>query len=297
MLRAHTSAHQADLVGAGLDAFLVVGDVYRRDEIDASHYPVFHQMEGVRLLTAADVGAPLFEAGTRVPSRQQTHTPEAAKAVEVDLKDCLEGLARALFPGEVETRWVECYFPFTHPSWELEVRWKGDWLEVLGCGVMEQELLANAGVVDRVGWAFGLGLERLAMVLYSIPDIRLFWTKDSGFLSQFEGVSPEAEVTFQPISKFPQCANDISFWLPQTETGKEPFSPNDFFDLVREVGGDLVEQVMLTDKFFHPKKKLDSQTYKVVYRDMSKTLTQAEANVIHKEIEKMAAANLGVTIR
>merc|ERR1711884_497094 len=99
------------------------------------------------------------------------------------------GLAKALFPGEVETRWVECYFPFTHPSWELEVQWRGDWLEVLGCGVMEQELLANAGVVDRVGWAFGLGLERLAMVLYSIPDIRPFWTKDSGFLSQFEGVS------------------------------------------------------------------------------------------------------------
>ena len=58
-----------------------------------------------------------------------------------------------------------------------------------------------------------------------------------------------------------------------------------------------MEQVILTDKFFHPKKKLDSQTYKVVYRDMSKTLTQAEANKIHKEIEQMATANLGVKIR
>ena len=174
LLRAHTSAHQADLVSMGLDSFLVVGDVYRRDEIDATHYPVFHQLEGVRLIGASQArGLSLFEANSeRDASKQGVHTLDAARLVEADLKECLVGLAKHLFGESVEYRWVDCYFPFTHPSWELEVLHEGAWLEVLGCGVMEQEILARAGVTDRVGWAFGLGLERLAMVLYSIPDIR-----------------------------------------------------------------------------------------------------------------------------
>ena len=172
--------------------------------------------------------------------------------------------------------------------------YQGEWLEVLGCGLMEQEILHNAGVEGKVGWAFGLGLERLAMVLYSIPDIRLFWSKDSGFLSQFENKGPEDVIKYKATSKFPQCINDISFWLPKDA---EDFSPNDFFDLVREVGGDSVEQVKLLDSFCHKKKGLDSHTYRIVYRDMAKTLTQAEANVMHKEIEERSVKLLGVTIR
>lgn len=82
------------------------------------------------------------------------------------------------------------YFPFTHPSWELEVHFNGDWLEVLGCGITRHDILKSAGAPGTIGWAFGLGLERLAMLLYDIPDIRLFWSKDTGFLSQFKGKAP-----------------------------------------------------------------------------------------------------------
>jgi phenylalanyl-tRNA synthetase alpha chain len=113
------------------------------------------------------------------------------------------------------TRWVDAYFPFTHPSWEMEIFFQGDWLEVLGCGVIEQPIIYEAGVSNKVGWAFGLGLERLAMVLYKIPDIRLFWSKDSGFSSQFENRSSDDVFEFVPFSKCPQCINDISFWLPE----------------------------------------------------------------------------------
>ena len=74
------------------------------------------------------------------------------------------------------------------------MKYKDSWLEVLGCGVMEQQILAEAGVTDKVGWAFGLGLERLAMVLYSIPDIRLFWSTDTGFLGQFSHCQPDTKV-------------------------------------------------------------------------------------------------------
>lgn len=86
----------------------------------------------------------------------------------------------------IQCRWVEQYFPFTHPSWELEIFYNGKWLEILGCGIMRQEIVQKSGAVDRIGWAFGLGLERLAMCLYNIPDVRLFWSNDAGFLNQFK---------------------------------------------------------------------------------------------------------------
>lgn len=304
MLRAHTSAHQRDLIKSGLDAFLVIGDVYRRDEINATHYPVFHQMEGVRLFTQHDlfqkVRDPshlgIFEVdGKRMPDKQEEHSMEAAKLLEHSLKTTLVNLTKHIFGKAIETRWVDAYFPFTHPSWELEVQYKGDWLEVLGCGVIEQKLMHSAGSGNQVGWAFGLGLERLAMKLYSIPDIRLFWSNDSGFLSQFDVDDPDKPITYKPVSIFPQCANDISFWLPSSS--QSTFTPNDFYDLVRNIGGDLVEQVYLFDEFLHPKKQRVSHCYRIIYRHMERTLTQEEVNVIHRKIEVEATKLLGVEIR
>ena len=107
------------------------GDVYRRDEIDSTHYPVFHQVEGVRLISGQDHQVTMFEAGDRSDDKQGVHTHDAARLVEADLKECLLGLAKHLFGDSVKYRWVDCYFPFTHPSWELEVYYNGDWLEVM----------------------------------------------------------------------------------------------------------------------------------------------------------------------
>lgn len=298
ILRGHTSAHQQELISMGLDNFIVIGDVYRRDEIDSSHFPVFHQAEGVKLFTkyqllqsdALDVN--LFEDGIRTQDKQEFHTRDTAKCVELHLKMCLTKLVHHLFGPNVETRWTETYFPFTHPSFELEVKFQNKWLELLGCGVIEQQILHNAGVPDKVGWAFGLGLERIAMRLYEIPDIRLFWSTDSGFLSQFENAKPDQKIKFKAVSQFPQCVNDLSFWLPNDQ-----IDPNDFYEIVRDVGGDIVEQVRLVDEFVHPKTKRHSHCYRITYRHMERTLTQSEVNVIHKKIEAQSAAILGVTIR
>lgn len=303
LLRAHTTAHQSELIKAGLNNFLIIGDVYRRDEIDRTHYPVFHQIDAVRLKTKEqlfpnDASLSLFEEGNNVCGtgdsiKQACHTLEAVKLMEHELKVTLIGLAKHLFGNEIKCRWVNVYFPFTEPSWELEVFHDGNWLELLGCGIMKQPILSSAGVQDRVGWAFGIGLERIAMCLYKIPDIRLFWSRDSGFLSQFRTDDINKNIIYRAVSQYPQCVNDISFWLPEDKE----FTSNDFYDLVRSIGGNIVEQVVLVDEFKHPKTGKMSHCYRIIYRHMEKTLTQAEVNVVHNEIGRCAQKKLSVKIR
>lgn len=93
-----------------------------------------------------------------------------------------------------------------------------------------------------LGYAFGMGIERLAMILFNIPDIRLFWSRDSGFLSQFNERKPLNKMKYKPVSAYPQCPNDVSFWLPD-DTTIDSFQANDLNDLVRDIGGDIIEQV------------------------------------------------------
>lgn len=107
LLRAHTTAHQAELISMGLNNFLVIGDVYRRDEIDRTHYPVFHQADAVRLCTSREIfnnvndseNLKLFEerGGAETLEKQACHTLEAVKLMEQELKDTLIGLAQAIF--------------------------------------------------------------------------------------------------------------------------------------------------------------------------------------------------------
>jgi len=221
VLRPHTSAHQIQMIREGHNAFLVLGDVYRRDTIDRTHYPAFHQMEGVRIFNFDQIGA------------KDIH--EAKQIAEIDLKQTLEGLSTHVF-GDVEMRWVGENFPFTDPSFELEIFYQQDWMEILGCGVIHDQVMKNAGrdTQKEVGWAFGLGLDRWAMNLFQIHDIRLFWSKDDRFLNQFT----EGEIThFKEYSKFPSCFKDITFW-----TG-EDYDENSFMELIRDNSGDVVESV------------------------------------------------------
>lgn len=254
VLRTHTSAHQNELLAQGYQNFLVTGDVYRKDEIDSSHYPVFHQMEGVGKV-------------------QLGHDPKE------DLLDILVGLVNYLFP-DYEYRVNPDYFPFTEPSYEIEVKYNPElpdedenaWLEVLGCGVVHNEILNRHGSEPSTYWAFGLGLERLAMVMFGIPDIRCFWSDHPKFLDQFK--SGEI-VKFQPYSVLDSISNDISFWIDKDQVrdiidekiGEEDKwkLANDFYDYIRDMGGDWIEKVTLKDEFYHPKKKMLSRTYRITY--------------------------------
>ena len=273
VLRCHTSAHQVELLRQNISQFLVTGDVYRRDEIDKSHYPVFHQTEGVRV----------FESSLLDGLSEKAQID----LIQTDLKEKLEGLARHLF-GDVDMRWVDAYFPFTEPSLELEIYFNDEWLEVLGCGVIHPEILSNADRQGDQGWAFGLGLERWAMVLFDIPDIRLFWTDDPRFHDQF---SSGEIVKFQPYSKFPPCYKDMSFWIASG------FHVNDLNELVRDVAGDLVEEVTLIDDFTNPKTRKTSHCYRIAYRSMDRSLTNEEIDALQETVRTQTAEKLGVELR
>jgi phenylalanyl-tRNA synthetase alpha chain len=161
-------------------------------------------------------------------------------------------------------------------------------------------------------WAFGLGLERLAMVLFEIPDIRLFWSQDERFWNQFE---PGQITKFQPYSKYPPCYKDVSFWTfdtttehnsddekdnpPSTPARTTPqFHVNDFLDITRQVGGDLVEDVALVDTFVHPKNPGQvSHCYRITYRSMERSLTNEEVDIIQERLRQTVAQQLAIQLR
>lgn len=243
VLRTHTSAHQNYLLKLGWRKFLVCGDVYRKDEIDKNHYPVFHQIEGVSL-------------GENSLER---------------LKEDLSKLINSLFPN-CNYKFVDSYFPFTEPSFEIEVFYNGAWLEILGCGKIHTQILKNCNI-EGEGYAFGLGLERLAMVLFDIPDIRYFWSEDERFLSQFAAGTVSK---FKPYSKYPPVYKDISFWIP------DDFSSNSLFLIIRNITGDLIEDVSLIDTFV--KNDKTSNTFRLSFRSLDRTLTDDEINRLYFQI-------------
>lgn len=268
LLRTHMTAHDVPLLQAGYQAFVTCGDVYRRDTVDSTHYPVFHQIDAVRLYPP------------KTDRQRIVH----------DLQALLGGLAHHLFGKHIQLRWNDDFFPFTEPSFELEIQWNGQWLELLGCGLLRRGVLSRASVSDDVdGWAFGLGLERLAMVLFDIPDIRLFWSQDERFLNQFNQASLQDR--FKPFSVYPSVQKDISFWV----NDRKSYNENDLHEIAREMGGDLVESVTCIDRF--EKTNKTSLCYRMVFRSMERNLTHAEINEIFHSLRQRISEKLSVTLR
>ncbi len=269
VLRTHTTCHLVSLLKAGYTRYLVCGDVYRKDAIDATHFPVFHQIDGFKILP------------------QGTKTEDAI----LDLKETLAGLIETLFPGCIY-RFAADEFPFTTSSIEAEVQLinadgTSKWLEVLGGGVVHPEIMETVGQKGRVAWAFGVGLERLAMRLFNIQDIRYFWSNDSRFLDQFK--SGEI-VEFKPYSKFPECKKDVSMFI------SDIFTYNDMCEIAREEGGEIVENISLIDEFTNKEGKT-SHAYRIIYRSNERTLTDDEVNNVHKNIGRRLKDELKVQIR
>ncbi|GAB67507.1 phenylalanine--tRNA ligase [Plasmodium cynomolgi strain B] len=368
--RTHMTAHLPDLLRRNYKNVIYTGSVYRRDEIDRFHFPIFHQTDGFLI------------------------RPDNFD-VETDLKKNLQQLIRYLFDAsDIKMKWEDnTSFPFTDPSYELYIQGvssggtgktrddnedggagtlHGDprggeprWVEVLGCGKIKREVIAMAlhwedirqiiedeiarhdrgllgelqsieaarseaarseaasseaasseaaaseptaseaaaewiapnvatpkDILDKLcsaplnnrieaqmnkflktiryqGWAFGIGLERLAMLLYHIHDIRLFWSNDNRFIDQFE---ENVITTFHPFSNFPPVEKDISFYV--TSQFKESL----FFQICRDVASENIEQVKKIDSYYNPRNNQTSVCYRITYRSHSQNLTHKAVN-------------------
>ncbi|MGO8925897.1 MAG: phenylalanine--tRNA ligase subunit alpha [Limisphaerales bacterium] len=168
LLRTHTSSVQIRVMEKQQPPvrIIVPGRVYRRDNADATHNPTFHQVEGLYVDRNVTVG---------------------------DLKGTVEFVFKELMGSETRIRFRPHYFSYTEPSFEIDfssalTRKMGkEWLEIAGCGMVHPQVFENVGYDLEVwtGWAFGFGIERIAMIRYGINDIRLFYENDVRFLKQF----------------------------------------------------------------------------------------------------------------
>ena len=168
LLRTHTSSVQIRVMKSQPPPIRIIapGRVYRRDNADATHNPTFHQIEGLYV------------------DKNVTMS---------DLKGTVEFVFKELMGSDVKLRFRPHYFSYTEPSMEIDftnalVKKLGkDWLEIAGCGMVHPQVFANVGYDPEVwtGWAFGFGIERIAMLRYGINDIRLFYENDARFLRQF----------------------------------------------------------------------------------------------------------------
>jgi phenylalanyl-tRNA synthetase alpha chain len=168
LLRTHTSSVQIRVMEKQPPPIRIIapGRVYRRDNADATHNPTFQQIEGLYVDKGVTVG---------------------------DLKGTVEFVFKELLGNEVRVRFRPHYFSYTEPSFEIDfssplVKKMGkDWLEIAGCGMVHPQVFENLGYDPEVwtGWAFGFGIERIAMIRYEINDIRLFYENNVRFLQQF----------------------------------------------------------------------------------------------------------------
>lgn len=247
---------------------LSYGKVYRKDEIDRNHMNIFHQVDGLYLH----------------PTSERTITQD-------DLKEVLANVVKAAFGPDIKYRFNDDNFPYTHSSLEMEVAKDGKWVEVLGAGLVQPSVLEKLKVDPNQynGWAFGFGLERLAIIGMELPDIRLLWSKDERVQKQLK-----LGQKFVEVSKYPPIVRDISFIVDKS------FEPNNYFDLIRDIGGDLVEEVELLDKYenaekFGPDKV--SYTYRITYRSTERTLESSEVDPLQDEVYSQTAKQFNAELR
>lgn len=252
--------------GAGA---LCYGKNYRKDEIDRNHYPAFHQIDGWYVCRR---------------DKQLIGAEE--------LKEVLVDIAKALYGEGVRYKFNPDTFPFTDPSFEMVIETNGREIEILGSGVVHKEVLRKLSLNPEIynGWAFGMGLERLAMAKMNVPDIRIFWSEDPRIVGQFKNLSS----IYKDVSRYPMTYRDISFVVGRN------VALNTYYEMVRDAGGDLVEEVKLIDTYENEEKfgkDKVSYTFRITYRSPERTLTNEEVDKIQKEIEERTKNEFSAVVR
>jgi len=250
-------------------AALSPGIVFRKDEIDRSHFPAFHQIDFLYICKK-----------------------EQKIITKKDLEDVQSDSAKAIFGQNTEYRFLMDSFPFTDPSIQLEIKFNEQWMEVTGAGLVHTQCLKNFGLDPEIynGWAFSFGLERLAMIKMGIPDIRIFWSDDPRITNQFKNL----DSVYKDVSKFPATFRDISFIIDKN------INLNNYYEIVRDYAENLIEEVKLLDKYEDKEKFGEnkiSYTFRIIYRSPERTLTNEEINKVQDEIREKTKEELGAELR
>lgn len=249
---------------------LSTGIVFRKDEIDRNHFPAFHQIDGLYICKK-----------------------DQKVITQKDLRDILVDIGKSVFGNNVKCKFLVDSFPFTDPSVELNVKLgSSDWMEVTGAGLVHKQVLKNFGLDHKVynGWAFGFGIERLAMVKMGIPDVRILWSDDPRITSQFKDINSK----YKEVSKYPATSRDISFVIDKNT------SLNNYYEIVRDFANNLIEEVKLLDSYENKEKfgkDKKSYTFRIIYRSPERTLSSEEVNKVQEEIRNKTEENLNAVLR
>ena len=248
---------------------LSTGIVFRKDEIDRNHFPAFHQIDGLYICTKVQ-----------------------KVIVQKDLEDVLVDIGKSIFGENLEWKFIVDSFPFTDPSVEMGIKFGDQWMEILGAGLVHKQVLKNFGLDPKIynGWAFGFGLDRLAMVKMGIPDIRILWSDDPRIISQFKDINSR----YKEVSKYPETSRDISFVIDKN------INLNNYYEIVRDFAENLIEEVKLLDSYENEEKfgkNKKSYTFRIIYRSPERTLISEEINKIQKKIRERTKQDLKAVLR
>lgn len=263
--------------------------VYRVDELDKTHHECFHQIDWLKI---SDKSKEIINQNT--------------------LKEVLSNTIKAIF-WDIEYRFNKDSFPYTIDSLEVEVKYNWKWLEVLWAWIVHPSVLKKLWINPEKynGWAFGFGIERLAMALKKVPDIRIFWSEDKRVLNQWWDMK-----TYKEVSNYPPVYKEISFitkknsYIRDIEEEKKSWeieltkeTEADLFALswiIRDIWWDLIEEVKITDIYENDKKfwiDKKSISIKITFRSIERTLKDEEINKMYFEIREKLEKDLWYKLR
>jgi len=262
--------------------------VYRVDDVDPTHHECFHQIDWLKIIEKNN-----------------------EEITQDTLKKVLENVIHTLFWENIEYKFNVDTFPYTKESLEVEVMFNWKWLEVLWAWIVHHSVMDKLWLDSEKynWWAFGFWIERLAMALKKIPDIRLFWSEDERVTKQWGDFE-----AYKEVSNLPPVFKDISFLVPKNmflkdlnESEKswelELVNEADLFDIAwisRDVAWDLIEEIKIVDIFESDKKFWEdkkSVSIKITFRSLERTLTNEEINKMYFEIRSKIENELNYNLR
>ena len=299
LLRCHLTPDVIDLAKMGHRRILTSGDVFRFNQYDSTHNQLFHQTEILQLLNEDELfpshNCAIFDENFRSSSsqteeRQLVHTVEAVAEVESFMRTRVEDLLFGEILGHnIEHRWVHRYLQFSRPDYDLEVRFNDEWLEVGSIGIMHQEILDKAGATDGINWNCAFGLDRVAMVLYDIPDIRLLSSKNEKLIASLS----EKPGLFKS-ELVPSYLKEIVFFIPD-DINHADFEYK-FYEFLR-IAGDVIEKAVLVDEYRDALTNRVKHRYLITYRNWESPLSKEEVNEHHSNIGKAATSNMKIELQ